>query len=840
MTIRDLTEVLTLEVEVPDTGLRNYISNPSGELGAWGWTTLTGTLEGLEIDLLPYTKYLEFTQPSGGLIGPESEAIPVTPGEYISASWTTRAHSPANAYLAACIRFYDSAGTYVNVTQQTPFSTAVGRHAVPPALVPAGVATARLMFLTSGSTPSYTAPPAGAKFRFHDVAAATAATAAELGPVSENLLPNPSFETNTTGWLVTGGVLTRTQEVAATAGAWRGKITRSGTGPVTLRTQATVPTFNGYTYRFQADRGTTGPAWSLQVEWRNLQNVVVATTTVPQDPASASGVMDAVAPPGGLSAWPRLISYGTAWPDALMFTRTDNVGTPPDYFDGDTPDTSTVTYSWTGTPHASKATRSASQLPFIPPIVWRDILGSTASINIQRRTFDATLQAIIRDITLDPAQEQLLRPGRRVRVTAPPLGNAALFTGRIRKPTTEYNYKRAKEGKEATVTLTGYGVAADLAAATRPDGVAAATDLPHVLEGVTVPYDVDGNTGQVPPPAIVSRNPQATALDQVVLARDTSLAYAWVNRAGVLMVRTDRTADYYPPNQALELDESVYTGLSVAFDPDDCINSVTVLRLEPKTDTPGEYEEVTHGPYEDATSVRQWGRQAREFRIHGSTDPATYAAAILAANAQPTMKVSDLRLRIRDTDDLSPWVLADIYGLAHITNTRAGIDTSLRVLGVDHNIQATATKGVTWDMALSFTGGEDQVAAPVPTTPLPPPRGDLEDTGWINLTRQNGWQIAVQPQYRRIGKTVYLRGRVQSGTTGSVIGNLPADCRPTSTMTFVTMQAAVTGGASAGTSHTHNLGNSSARVDVTTAGNIDHAGPLNNYVSLDGIVFRTD
>lgn len=57
------------------------------------------------------------------------------------------------------------------------------------------------------------------------------------------------------------------------------------------------------------------------------------------------------------------------------------------------------------------------------------------------------------------------------------------------------------------------------------------------------------------------------------------------------------------------------------------------------------------------------------------------------------------------------------------------------------------------------------------------------DSGWINLTLNSGWTMndyaAEVPQYRKIGKIVYLRGLVNATTAaGNIIATLPAGFRP--------------------------------------------------------------
>lgn len=57
-----------------------------------------------------------------------------------------------------------------------------------------------------------------------------------------------------------------------------------------------------------------------------------------------------------------------------------------------------------------------------------------------------------------------------------------------------------------------------------------------------------------------------------------------------------------------------------------------------------------------------------------------------------------------------------------------------------------------------------------------------DDTGWINLTLNSGWSYQYEsdrPQYRRIGKQVFLRGLIDgTAAAGTIIATLPTGFRP--------------------------------------------------------------
>lgn len=171
---------------------------------------------------------------------------------------------------------------------------------------------------------------------------------------------------------------------------------------------------------------------------------------------------------------------------------------------------------------------------------WTNILGPTHELKIEREALNlGTLNATILDSSIDPATASLLRPGRRVRVTA--LNSTTgvwepLFPGELLKADVTYDVKtrRPTDPKHARISLSAVDVTKNMAQAARPEGVGAIRDLPFVLEGAGVPWNADGNTNQVASATLASTNSNATAIDQVSLTRDTARGYAWVDRKGVL------------------------------------------------------------------------------------------------------------------------------------------------------------------------------------------------------------------------------------------------------------------------------------------------------------------
>lgn len=313
---------------------------------------------------------------------------------------------------------------------------------------------------------------------------------------------------------------------------------------------------------------------------------------------------------------------------------------------------------------------------------WTDILGPTHEITVERVELDlGVLTASIRDASLDPSQADTIRTGKPIRLRIPGGGavpgigtlGELLFAGTIRNAQVSYDLAHPDANKRAQISLSAVDQAQPLANTTRPDGMAAVGELPAVFEGCGVPWNVNGNNGHTATtPVVVSRNENASAMDQVAITRDSNHAYAWFSREGVVNVWDAATlAASGPPVWGTPLDENAYNpGISMDYDTDRCINHVTLkyLRIDPVT---GETEEVTYGPYTDDASRARWGTHAAEFTVHGITEDAAtlaaYAAEILVANATPAVRINEVTVPINRLADITEWAVRDLYDLVTLT-----------------------------------------------------------------------------------------------------------------------------------------------------------------------------
>lgn len=308
-----------------------------------------------------------------------------------------------------------------------------------------------------------------------------------------------------------------------------------------------------------------------------------------------------------------------------------------------------------------------------------------------------------------------IRKGKQVRLramvsdnTTPTKRDSYLFRGWIGEPQTTLDVT-SKPRAVAKVTFTAVDVVSVLAGVTRPDGPnSLAALIPLVLTGAGVPYDVESATGpgpqQLTPAVPVAYVQDATAVDQIVVTRDTYLAYAWATAAGVLKVRTAFTLG---DDVTGSFDEHFYNGGGpvIGYDLTDVVNSVTV-KLRGIVD--GNTTETVYGPFEDLDSIREYsGRVTKEVTIQGDPsdwlppdpdDPAEleaypigqYARAVLAANAYTSKRITAVTAAVAALEDLAAAGAAhhDLYELVTATSVRGGFadPQPSRITRVAHTI----------------------------------------------------------------------------------------------------------------------------------------------------------
>lgn len=167
-----------------------------------------------------------------------------------------------------------------------------------------------------------------------------------------NLCTNPSFETNTTGWTAGTGVTMTRNTSSASVGAASLSVVRLATTATVTYTQTGLT--SGQTYTVSCDAQAAG-----------------ATTTFAITAGSAGG---SVTPNGVfVRASKTFVASGTSQVITFGYTNTsaaiaglidavlvEHAPAATSYFDGDTTDTDTLLYAWTGTADNSTATETAT------------------------------------------------------------------------------------------------------------------------------------------------------------------------------------------------------------------------------------------------------------------------------------------------------------------------------------------------------------------------------------------------------------------------------------------------------------------------------------------------
>jgi microcystin-dependent protein len=392
-----------------------------------------------------------------------------------------------------------------------------------------------------------------------------------------------------------------------------------------------------------------------------------------------------------------------------------------------------------------EGTRYNANLSYLAPVSYTNILGSSHDITVSREALNVgTMTANIVDSALDPSQSTAIRPGRAVRLMAYSQASTTwrhLFSGTASHAAVEYELTDPNAQKRAHIELTAVDNIQTLAQQKRPNGVATITDLPAVLEGCGVPWNVNGSGNQVPSALTVAINDNASAVDQVAVTRDSVLGYSWVDRMGTLQAwdRAKITTALAGPT----LSESVYKDIAISYSaPDDCINEVVITFLRLNPDDPDNPSDEVVYPNKDMplnnrneASIASWGVQSANFTIQGIAENQAslqaFIDAVLSANSTPVVRLNSAELAVdlvpdwSAVDTASWFAFADLYDLVEVTCARASITKQkARVTGIKHTLSSPESR---WATELSFTA--DKVVASPSFVPSPTAGTDIQTIG---------------------------------------------------------------------------------------------------------------
>jgi hypothetical protein len=171
---------------------------------------------------------------------------------------------------------------------------------------------------------------------------------AAVGTARTNLITNPSFETNTTGWLGTTATLSQdaTQFYIGTK-SLKAIITSANGYAAFALSGLTSGVSYGSLARVKATAGKT-----IFIRHR-VGGVVVNTASF-----TASGGWDNVQVAGNIAATSGILEIGCTTTDTIYIDQVlhERASSPGTYFDGTTTDTAIADYAWSGTAHASTST----------------------------------------------------------------------------------------------------------------------------------------------------------------------------------------------------------------------------------------------------------------------------------------------------------------------------------------------------------------------------------------------------------------------------------------------------------------------------------------------------
>lgn len=714
------------QVTTTPTVVTNLITNPSFEVSTSGWSAGTSTSAISRIGGGFSGSWCLAADTAGVAVGASATSYVnaplvtsgITPGATYYFTYSVY-HEPDSgiaispAYARALLRWSDSSGVQIG-SDVVHGNAAIGDRSwltrTFSAVAPAGAARAQLFPGLQWTYAAGNPPGAGTHFRVEAVSMLTANT---------GYFDGSSTDTGTYqyDWTGTAHLSTSTRTTVIDTCALQ-------TVPITVAA--------GQTYAASAAfRAAATPRPVVTTfTWRNSSGATISTSTT----TTASDSTSAWTRYGGIATAPAgtatvVVSFGWSigtfsstevhYLDAALVEAASSFST---YFDGDTTDTASWTYSWSGTANASTSTAvsNVDSLQALPPAYYVNIIGDSAALTIERQELNlSTLSGTVVSTSLDPSQSTLLRPGRRCRVLVDvgPVGGPAdwepIFTGKTQRASVEYQLLNPDEEKRAVISLTAVDNLTRLAQESRPDGVGTIPELPYVLEGCSVPWSVNGSGNQVSSATVVATNDQATAIDQVAVTRDSKGGYAWVDRKGVLQVWDAASISTTVADSLAEADYTVDFGIDYATDR--VVNVVNIESYEVNPAT-GETATVQYGPFRDETSIRQWDAWEKTFTVQGLTSAqiTTLANAILAANKTPTRRVNYVVLALK-VETISR-ALRDLYDLVNVATTRAGLSANLRIIGVTHTITAT-NRGTKWLLKLDFAG--DGTVAPPQVIPKP-------------------------------------------------------------------------------------------------------------------------
>lgn len=344
-----------------------------------------------------------------------------------------------------------------------------------------------------------------------------------------------------------------------------------------------------------------------------------------------------------------------------------------------------------------------------------NLLGDAYSLTIRRGNStrgvtDAleagTLTAVVKGPSANPLTVPQVRTGAPVVVKAGidrGLGVEweDLYTGTLDRARLVYDGGADKADPDAyRVTLTATDVVPALAGHPHETAVGGTLTqrVAHVLDPTGLPYTVEDPATPVgAPPALATS--ERTAAGNLRLAVDTDHGLSYVDRHGVIRVRSDQSRPRTPAAAAADL--------AATDDPNAPAASLHYYDLSPTLDTEAlvnvlDVEAVTGAgttttTHVDTTSLEAWGPHAGKVTVNDGV-PETHADLWLASRVDPALLPERLSLNVLERPSHLE-AAATLEPYATVSVARAGVfpaPVTMAVRGVEHTITADRRTGVRW------------------------------------------------------------------------------------------------------------------------------------------------
>lgn len=694
-----IADYLKLEVETDaELGtLDNLLENPTGELGAFGWETPVagGVLKATTDGYTGYKlglKYSNATADAGGQYF-YTEAYPVTPGEYMAASWLCP-YAPYGTYRVR-VDYLDSSRVQINQsTWVTKTASTTTRQQINPAsAVPASTAYARLRFEVAGPGGAFPTVYKVGNFGLRDVALYKAATAAELDTEALEFydatawtdILGPAHELQVVRESLSVGTLSATI-LDATLDPSEADTLRPGKK---IRLMAFESETDQYSPLYTGKIDNAEVAYLFQPDGSMKTRIYLTAADGAADLANVSRsegvatlddlpyVLEGAGVPWNVNGSGNQVSAPTVVALNENASAIDQVAVTRDSVLGSAwVDRYNVLQAWDVAPAGHLDVQSASLDTTLTP--WTALTNcSLTRDTVKYRSSPGSLRMIASAAGTMDAQSATGTAGIEVHEGKPYTARAWSSAG--------------STARSALLRMRWYDSAGALISTTSGSGTTnTSSDWTEHVVSDTAPAGA----------AYLTLSPQ-------VVSAASGESHYW--------------DDFAVEGPVVVMDESAYSDLEVGFNTQDCINTVTVRFLRYNSDT-GQTDEIMYGPFTDDASIAQWGPRSAEFTIQDTTEDSVaieaYADSILAANATPEVRVRSMRVPITSEDDLTTKkALADLYNLA-VVKFNSSIDELSRIVGIEHNITPEG-----WLMHLTYFA-EDSVATPQRT---PAPQGALPD-----------------------------------------------------------------------------------------------------------------